>query len=55
MEQVTHILVDTNSYSIIVFGNMGSQRTLRFHFSIFYDALEYCAARMRREHILYLS
>lgn len=55
MEQVTHILVDNNNYSITICGNRGSQRTLRFHFVVFYDALEYCASRMRAEHILYIS
>lgn len=55
MEQVTHILVDTNTHSVIICGNRGSQRTLRFHFVMFYDVLEYCQSRIRPEHILYIS
>lgn len=55
MEQVTHILVDHNTHSIIICGNRGSQRILRFHFSTFYDALDYCATKIRHEHMLYIS
>lgn len=55
MEQVTHIIVDSNNHCITICGNRGSQKTLRFHFVVFYDALEYCQSRVHSEHILYLS
>jgi len=55
MEQVTHILVDQSTYSIIVCGNRGSQRILRFHHVTFYNVLDYCATKLRREHILYIG
>ncbi len=55
MEQVTHIIVDENSYSIIVCGSRGSQQVLQFHFVTFYDVVDYCRSRMRPEHILYFT
>jgi hypothetical protein len=53
MEQVTHVLVSEREFTIVVFGNRGSQRHLKFHSVAFYNALEYLQQRMLRQHILY--
>jgi hypothetical protein len=53
MEQVTHVLVSEREFTIVVIGNRGSQRHLKFHHVAFYDALEYLQHRMHRSHILY--
>ena len=53
MEQVTHVLVSEREFTIVVFGNQGSQKHLKFHQVAFYNALEYLQQRMHRQHILY--
>lgn len=55
MEQVTHVLIIEQQFTIIVCGNRGSQKALKFHHVQFYNALEYCQQKMNPNHILYFG